>query len=878
MLLSLALAFGCLLQSASQGQWARGLHFPGLHFNVSERAVVALEYDDHSGEGPALFVGGRFDGIGTELTSNLARWHGDRWSSLPATPDGDVRCMRIFDDGNGEELFVGGEFTNVGSLPVSSVAAWNGTSWRAVGNSLRDVSEFIVHDDGGGAMLYALERNPPYGFGSFVARWNGQDWEPVGSYYGLDVRAAWSVPAGSGRELITEFTVMTPYPSSTFARWNGTDWEPFDFPSTYRSFGLWNLSTTDFLAVDVTNQDLLTYSNGAWHSLGTIGVGNKHFARISDGSGTALYALNEAWPPIATITAWKHDGVQWRQLFQHTNLTPLDYDDVFLTARRRSSLEDVEFVAGGRRCRAWGVQLTGIATLASDGTRALGLGQGWTGTTSSATVFDFGTGPNLYMPGSGVQADGHAPDWMTRHDGRGWSNLPVPYGLTDHWVCSVVHRDALGSALWVGSMTPGHSLQRFDGTSWSEPLGPVSSAVRALGSFELGTGPELYFALDWQFGGSTSVLNRWNGSSWTPLGPADGGFASCLVSYDDGAGPAVFAAGRLRLEPTRVESVARWNGTSWSALGTETTFGAVVEGMQVFDDGSGPALFVGGEFDSIGGVPAQGIARWNGTSWSGLGGACNGAVTSLTVFDDGTGPALYATGSFTQIGGVAASHLARWNGTSWSEFGGGLHSMPGHESRGTRLAVFDDHFGGGPTLCVFGTFQRAGDTVSCNFARWGRVVGAPSPFCDGSGDTTITPCPCNNHGARGRGCANSANALGAALGTTGSNLDDSLVLVASGLPGATTCVFLQGTEQGDAPFGDGVLCLGGAIVRVALRSASAGVCTLPNASDTLTLAQMGGVQLGSGAIRRYQTYYRNGAASFCPPASFNATNGVEVGW
>ena len=40
----------------------------------------------------------------------------------------------------------------------------------------------------------------------------------------------------------------------------------------------------------------------------------------------------------------------------------------------------------------------------------------------------------------------------------------------------------------------------------------------------------------------------------------------------------------------------------------------------------------------------------------------------------------------------------------------------------------------------------------------------------------------------------------------------------------------------------------------------------------------GGLVPGSGAMRFYQTYYRNASAAFCPPATFNVTNGFQVVW
>ena len=76
-------------------------------------------------------------------------------------------------------------------------------------------------------------------------------------------------------------------------------------------------------------------------------------------------------------------------------------------------------------------------------------------------------------------------------------------------------------------------------------------------------------------------------------------------------------------------------------------------------------------------MPARSIARWNGASWSPIGSGVGGwpavpSVYALEVFDDGTGPALYAGGSFSMAGGVPAEGIAKWNGTSWSALGSGI--------------------------------------------------------------------------------------------------------------------------------------------------------------------------------------------------------------
>ena len=110
--------------------------------------------------------------------------------------------------------------------------------------------------------------------------------------------------------------------------------------------------------------------------------------------------------------------------------------------------------------------------------------------------------------------------------------------------------------------------------------------------------------------------------------------------------------------------IARWNGTSWSALGTgvDNTVWALLV------DGAGN-LYVGGDFQHAGGLTVNGIAKWDGTNWSGLGSGTNfGTVYSLVLDSAGN---LYAGGHYQFMGGVSAANIARWNGTSWSTLGPG---------------------------------------------------------------------------------------------------------------------------------------------------------------------------------------------------------------
>jgi hypothetical protein len=156
--------------------------------------------------------------------------------------------------------------------------------------------------------------------------------------------------------------------------------------------------------------------------------------------------------------------------------------------------------------------------------------------------------------------------------------------------------------------------------------------------------------------------------------------------------------------------------------------------LTVFDDGGGPALYAGGNFTIAGGASALRVAKWDGSSWSsvgsGPGNGVNNHVLALTVFDDGSGPALWAGGEFGNAGGVAANFIAQWDGSSWSALESGMNSAV------MALAVFDD--GSGPALYAGGGFSAspAGDS---SLAKWGcACTGEISTYCTPS--TTTNGC------------------------------------------------------------------------------------------------------------------------------------------
>ncbi|MBK6679915.1 MAG: hypothetical protein IPG53_07735 [Ignavibacteriales bacterium] len=82
----------------------------------------------------------------------------------------------------------------------------------------------------------------------------------------------------------------------------------------------------------------------------------------------------------------------------------------------------------------------------------------------------------------------------------------------------------------------------------------------------------------------------------------------------------------------------------------------------------GTYLYAGGSFNSIGGQFEQ-IAKWDGSSWSTVGGqsVSSGGVNAL-LWRSGT---LYAAGGFIYVGSTNVQRIAAFDGTGWAGMGRG---------------------------------------------------------------------------------------------------------------------------------------------------------------------------------------------------------------
>jgi trimeric autotransporter adhesin len=205
---------------------------------------------------------------------------------------------------------------------------------------------------------------------------------------------------------------------------------------------------------------------------------------------------------------------------------------------------------------------------------------------------------------------------------------------------------------------------------------------------------------------NSACLAMWNGASWETMGAGwDGNNRSSIWSLAVWNGVLYVGGGVISTtigQATPWNGIASWNGTAWESLGSGIVGSSpTVFALAVYNDGSGEALYAAGRFNSMNDVPGTSqIARWNGSNWSSVGGGLPVlspffGPEAMVVFDDGSGPALFVAGYQMAPPGASTCNVAKWNG-QWSAVGGVIGT-----GRLTSMAAFDD--GDGETLYIGGT-------------------------------------------------------------------------------------------------------------------------------------------------------------------------------
>ncbi|MFI4915808.1 MAG: GC-type dockerin domain-anchored protein [Phycisphaerales bacterium JB060] len=747
---------------------------------------ATLVWDD--GAGPALYAGGEFFLAGMSQGGGVARWDGERWETLVGDDGRTLRgvgSLAVFDDGSGEQLYATGNFETIGGEHFGHIARWDGQRWRPVtGDNGTGVNiaayDLAVWDDGSGPVLYVVGAFNRAGdiFADGIATWDGRSWSSV-----LGVRTPRQIIGnklclevfddGSGESLFVggRMALGGSFEGHTVVRWDGTNWHTLGegIPTNeVRDMAVYDdgrgpaLYCTGFFATagDETVNHVARWDGDGWEALGSgLDAGGDALGAFDDGTGPALYVggrfESAGSVPATRLARW--DGRDWSSPF------PPGANFGISTIEAHDMDDGPRLFIGGRFWEIGGVARASLA--AWDGVELASVGGGLVRGAEVTALSPAlpGEGDGLYAGGSFVIEQDRALNHVGLWDGQSWQPLAGPDGVAGvssrdgfarrEMVNDIIyHDDGRGPAIFVsGSFshagdTPVGRIARWDGSQWSDLAGGVTSdtpvvQVNAMAIYDDGSGPALYAAGAFSQAGGVPASNiaRWDGRGWSAVGTGEaqglsGGapIVYHLAVYDAGDGPQLYATGGFTRaggpEGVTARGIARWDGRSWSSVGDAQIDSPAP--MEVFDEGAGPVLFVGGRLFEP--PLLTRLSRWDGRAWSAPGPQPTGRIDALATHQLGSRPVLVAAGDFELVGTVTANNIAAWDGAQWTAFEG--PSATGVSVDAASLLSVDGN--GGPSLWVGGRFNRAGGEPSWMLARYGCEQSCPADL-DADGSLTI---------------------------------------------------------------------------------------------------------------------------------------------
>jgi trimeric autotransporter adhesin len=709
-------------------QWLPGDGVPGTNGDVN--ASTLWDPDGPGPRTPVIAIGGYFGAAGNVAANNVAAYDPatGQYFSLGNGVVGRVYALTALPNG---DLIAGGEISRAGGVAVSGVARWNDSTktWSALGSGISGTLNPIVFS------LCALSNGDFVAGGRFttadgrvtnhIARWDSLTgaWAAMGQgMAGPDsltaVYALTTVPNG---DVVAGgyFSSAGGVPSANIARWSNSSkkWSPMGsgltdqyLPYRGRVSALVTLSGGDVVAGGefrnsgstlVTNIARWTNASANWSPL-AVGISVLALAKMPNGDliagGPDGVNLN-----ASRVTRW--NGTTWEQLGSGMNNT----------VRTLAVIPNGDLFVGGGFTKVGALDAQSIAIWKSPGAwyrTGSGLNAGIR-TLALLTTGDVVAGGDFTITSGGSAAQ--IARWSPSAGGTGiWS--PLGSGLNGQIFALTSMTD--------GGVVAGGQFDRAGGVSvqnvarW-RPQGTWSS---------LGTG--IYgnvFALTTMLNGdvvaggvgysSTGAyanhIARFDSSTgvWTALGTGVNGVpdATAIYALTTLRNGDVVAGGAFNTAGGRAAgSIARWNGSAWFPMGAGMSSGpgifrTSVRSLVTMPNGD---LVAGGNFEFAGGVSANYIARWNGTSWRAMGTGLNSAAQALAVMPNGD---LVAGGWFTVAGGARAQYLARWSEANqqWIPLEQNLNSGA------VALAARPNG-----ELVVGGFFSSAGEKASASFARY----------------------------------------------------------------------------------------------------------------------------------------------------------------
>lgn len=206
----------------------------------------------------------------------------------------------------------------------------------------------------------------------------------------------------------------------------------------------------------------------------------------------------------------------------------------------------------------------------------------------------------------------------------------------------------------------------WDGSTWN-PMGTgIDGGGKDIRDILVAPNGDVYVAGSFTDAGGVTVagIARWDGSSWHRVGQFGGvnNYIFDMAMNRDGS--LLYIGGQFTSENgggQTLNRVAVYDTSTGMFAPMDNGFNGDVYGLTISPAG---ILYACGAFTQNGDADTtlNYIAYWNGSVWLPLGTGMDALVASIQIADK---ELLYAQGSFTMAGGIPANKLAIWNGSTW---------------------------------------------------------------------------------------------------------------------------------------------------------------------------------------------------------------------
>ncbi len=631
-----------------------------------------------------LYIGGQFTATsdGAITLNRIAKWNAATqvWSALGTGLNGAVYGLTMDATGN---LYAGGAFTNAGgNANADYIAKWDGATWSALGTGTNNTVYALTFNTNGN--LYAggnftMASTCATGCNK-IAKWNGSTWSALGTGVNDTVRALAYDNSGNVYAGGMFLNAGGDANADRIAKWDGSTWSALGTGMNGTVYALLYSGGSLYAGGSFTTAG--TCTSNCIRIARWIGTG---WQNIRNGFNNTVYTIlyhNGNILAGGAFTATSDGDAALNRIARWNNLAWSPYGDGLDNTVYALGLSSTNKpVAGGAFINASGNPNADALAQWDDcawnlvGSNTATSCQETDGLNNYGYALAKDNNGNLYVGGEFTAAGNCVTDCkrIAKWNGTNWSGLGT--GLNAQvWALA---KDGSGNIYAGGSFTDADGnpsadrIAKWDDSTqeWIALGSGLNNTVYAL---TLDTNGNLYAGGTFiNAGGDANAdyIAKWNPTTqtWSAVGTGVNSWVYAIAFDTNGnlyAGGGFTSAGTCASD---CKYIAKWNGSTWSGLSTGMNF--AVRSL-AFNAGT---LYAGGVFTTAGTCSSNcsRIAKWNGTTWSGVGGGVGNQVYALRFDTSGN---LYATGWFETAGscGSNCQHIAKWNGSAWSALGSGL--------------------------------------------------------------------------------------------------------------------------------------------------------------------------------------------------------------